>query len=186
MSLVAGTNCGFVTTAPTNDPDGQNNVLMDNYVRAIKDTSPSNAVKITEIGWWCDTDSEEVNFEVGIYTHDSVNNEPEDVVGSIDTTNAKGTTSGWKKCTGLNISISPNTIYWIGIQLDNPYTSTYTNNGGASLDYIFKTDETALPDPTWDIGGTINSTGISIYAVYENGSSLSNISSIQGVQSITI
>ncbi len=161
MALVKGTNCGFVTTAPTADPGGTNWVL-DTYAYGFKDVAPAGAAKVTEIGWWCDNATEAADYDVGIYSHDAVNNRPNGLIG-VARNNAKGTTSGWKRVTGLNISISAATTYWIGVQLDNTATNTnynYTGQAGEKDDW--KTSQTSLPDP-W---GTSSGTGADLTAFY--------------------
>lgn len=175
MALVLGTNSGFVTVAPTTDPAGSNGTIVS-AARVTKDTSPSTAVKITEIGWWCDTASNAANFEVGLYAADGVSLPGE--AGTrlfVSATNAKGTTAGWKVVTGLNWTISPSTDYWIGVQLD---TTTATNiniatSGGLGYDTI--TSVTTLPDP-FGGGGTLTDVDgmLAFYAVWQAASS-SNI-----------
>ena len=146
MALVIGTNAGFVTTAPTADPSEPDSA-MDTYVRAIKDTSPVGAVKITEIGWYCDNATQAANFEVGIYDHDSGNDKPLNVVGSLYQTNAKGTGSGWKTVT-VDIDITAETIYWIAVQLDDTATTTFLNTKAPSGERIYiKSPVTGLADP---------------------------------------
>lgn len=168
MAVVLGTNSGFVTVAPTTDPEGTN-AGLDTFSDVTKHTSPATAVKITEIGWWCDTASEEANFEVGLYAADGavVPGEAGTLL-HVSRTNAKGTGAGWKVVTGLNWAISENTAYWIGIQLDNTATTTnynYASSGGAGED--FKGGQTTLSDPYG--GGTISDTNAmtATYAVWE-------------------
>lgn len=177
-ALVFGTSAGFVTTAPTADPEGTNTVV-DYSSYALRATSPANAIKITEIGWWCDTASEAANFEVGIYSDDATFY-PNTVVGSLSQTNAKGTTAGWKKATGLNIEISGNTIYWIAIQLDNTATTTYINYASDSGKTYARTDyQSSLVDPWFDDGFSLNSI-VAIYAVWEAGAPPSSCASLSG------
>lgn len=145
MGLTLGTNCGFVTEAPTDDP-AESPYTQDSYTSATKDTSPADAATITEIGWYCSGSSEEANFEVGIYDDDSG---PDNLLDGEDRTNAKGTTEGWKRCTGLNISISSSTAYWIAVQCDNTATSTGIDsaNIGGSGAYSDSDGTTTLQDP---------------------------------------
>ena len=126
MALVLGTNCGFVTTAPTADPWGSDTYLADKYARALRDVAPSGAIKITEIGWWCDSTTEESNFEVGVYSDNSETQQPLNLLAGASQTNAKGTTSGWKKAT-VNITITEGTTYWIAFQLDDTTNTTVDN-----------------------------------------------------------
>ena len=130
MALVLGTNCGFVTVAPTTDPsDGAK--IMDAVTWGIRDTTPAILTKITEVGWYCDNaTATNANFEVGLYSHDAVNNCPGALLFS-DIVNEKGTTAGWKTVT-VDWDIVPETIYWIAVQLDNTSSQTNTNyTGGA-------------------------------------------------------
>ena len=166
MALVKGTNSGFVLVAPSGDP-AESDYGIDTKARAIKDTSPIGAIKITEIGWYCGNATQEANFEVGIYTHNVGDDNPEAVVGSLSQTNAKGTNAGWKRVTGLNISITEETIYWIALQLDDTATATLLNrktSPGDKQDYI--NTQTELSSP-W---GASTGTGdylLSLYAVVE-------------------
>jgi len=163
MALVEGTNCGFVTSAPSADPTASSNPI-DNYARVSKFTSPAGAITVTEIGWWCDGATEEANFEVCIYDHDAGNDKAKDIVG-VSRTNAKGTTSGWKKATGLSISITGNTIYWIGVQLDDVATETRTNYDSQSYRWgVTASGATTLPDP-WD-GSAESNALMAFYAIY--------------------
>ncbi|UCE06514.1 MAG: hypothetical protein JSW07_00280 [bacterium] len=167
MALSLGTNCGFVTEAPEADPDGSA-AATSGRSRVLKDTSPATAIKVTEIGWWADNATQEANFEVAIYNADGVvvPGEAGTMVDS-DTTNAKGTDAGWKRCTGLNISIESSTDYWIAIQCDFTVTSTnidYSSSGGSGYDYK---SEGTLNDP-YGGGALADADGmLAIYAVWE-------------------
>ena len=168
MALVLGTNCGFVTTAPTADPAGGGARNIDNDAAVIRSTSPANAGKITEIGWWKNTDSEESNFEVGLYDTDGDSG----VAGTlleVSRTNAKGTGTGWVAAS-VDWTITANKIYWIGLQVDNTATSLQIDtqaSGGSGYDAL-GAGQTTLPNPFG--GGTFltDSNGmIAIYAVVE-------------------
>ena len=167
MALTLGTNCGFVSTAPTADPAGSNSII-DGQGIALRDTSPSTAIRIVEVGWWCDTASEAANFEVGLYAADGaiVPNE----AGTrlfVEAINAKGTTAGWKVVSGLNWTISSSTTYWIAIQCDAVDTTTNDNqnvSGGSGFDKQLLSN---LPNP-WGSGTIDDTDGIAaVYAVWE-------------------
>lgn len=165
MALVKGTNCGFVLAAPTGDPN-ETASTVDNAAQALKDTAPVGAVKVTEIGWYCQNETEEANFEVGIYEHNVGDDNPEVLVGKAGT-NAKGTGLGWKKATGLNIAITAEQIYWLAVQLDNTATATAldgANDAGEKIDV--KQAQATLTDP-WAVSSATYGQRISIYAVYE-------------------
>lgn len=164
MALVKGTNCGFVTAAPHADPYGDDYVC-DAVAVAFKDTAPEGAVKVVEIGWYCDNATEESNFEVAIYDHNTDDNNPEAVVG-WDQTNAKGTGSGWKRCTGLDIAITAGSTYWLAMQLDNVDTPTNINlaaDAGEKVDVDGAV--AALKDP-WGVSDASYGQLASIYAIY--------------------
>jgi len=167
MALVKGTNCGFVTVAPSEDPAGGSSaVIIDTRARAVKDTTPVGAIKVTEIGWWADNATQEADFDVGIYSHDAGSNVPNALIGSSKN-NAKGTDSGWIKKTGLDISITAETIYWIGVQLDNTATQTnidYETKVGELAKY--KSSQTSLPD-SWGSSDGGAAALIAAYAVIE-------------------
>lgn len=172
MALVIGTNCGFVTVAPTSDPSGDGDDTMSTRALALKDTSPSGATKITEIGWWSSNATEEGNFEVGIYDHNVGDDEPENLLSGVSRTNAKGTNAGWKVVTGLNITISPETIYWLGVQLDS--TATFTdidkNSSIPGERWVGIISQTGLPNPWGTSSFTIDNSLVAIYAKIETPS----------------
>ena len=163
MALTLGTNCGFVSTAPSADPT-DTNAVIDDRSWAIKHTSPATAGRITQVGWWCDTASQEANFELGLYS-DAGAGEPEARL-EVSATNAKGTGAGWKTAT-VAWNISPSTVYWIAAQLDNVATATSTNiagsgGGGSSV----KLSQSALP-ADWGAGDTNDADNmVAIYAVW--------------------
>ena len=163
MAVVIGTNAGFVNSAPTADPAGSA-TTMDRSGRATQHTSPTGAVLVTEIGWYCDNATEAADYEVGIYTDDTGNNRPLDLVGK-STGNAKGTDAGWKVVSGLSIPISGDTIYWVAVQLDNTITTTnmnYGNNSGVS--HTFDNFPTTLLDP-WNYEISYSNASAAFYAL---------------------
>ena len=171
MALALGTNSGFVSTAPTSDPGGLGQ-FWDNYAHVTKDTSPSTAGKITEIGWYSRDISEEANFEVGLYAADGayVPGEAGTLIHS-SRTHAKGTTAGWKTAT-VNWTISPDTAYWLGVQVDDTTTATIgisSLTDGSGFDR--RSGQTTLPEPFG--GATISDTdGMeAIYAVWTTSDS---------------
>ncbi len=166
MALVLGTNCGFVTSRPFSDPVADE-TTVDGRAQTIKDTSTSSSIRITEIGWWCDTATGHANYEVGIYSDDATG-EPNLILFS-DTTNAKGLTAGWKRAMGLDWVLNANTIYWIAIQLDETMPLTKSNRrttGGPG--YAYKSGRSTLPSPDWLSNTGAQPTGMyGIYALYE-------------------
>ena len=51
MALTLGTNCGFVTVAPTANPNGNQTQTVDNLAWAHAHTAPATGT-VTEVGWW--------------------------------------------------------------------------------------------------------------------------------------
>jgi len=167
MGLVVGTNCGFCENSPSNDPDSNPWTNADNSAKGMKDTSPATAAKVVEIGWWCDTATEAADYEVAIFTHDVGNNRPDALVGK-SSGHAKGTGAGWKKVTGLNISIDPSTIYWISSACEDTAALTWTDiEATAGHYYCYSTNET-VPDP-WDPTPSASEYALAYYAVWEAG-----------------
>lgn len=173
MAVAYGVSAGFCEARPSDDPAGTNGTL-DGRARAVKDTCPASATTVTEIGFWCDQNTEESNFEVGIYTHDSGNNRPGNLLAGYSQTNAKGTTSGWKYSTGLSIDVSSyqSQTLWICIQLDDTATTTSLNTSNvAGADNHYKTVQTTLPSPWGATEATGTDVVASIYALYSTGAS---------------
>ena len=167
MALVLGTNCGFVTTAPTADPTGQAQYTIDNSGRAVKVVT-TDAITITEIGWYCPVATEESNYEVGIYSDKSTPSVPETLL-EVSRTNAKGTDAGWKVVTGLNWALAASTSYWLAVQVDNTATTTTIDNQqNLSDSYIISQDTSlsTLPD-TWVAASAYTKELLAIYAFYE-------------------
>lgn len=166
MALTIGTNCGFVTSAPVDDPDGGLTVDVEYRSRALKVTSPATAVKIVEVGWWCDTANNTANFEMGLYDDNS--GAPKNRL-YVNNTNNKGTTAGWKRVT-VDWEIDPSTVYWIAMQLDNTST-TRTDRTSSSTSYAYTAygSTTSLDDPF--PSHSISTSGpIAFYAVWEAAS----------------
>ena len=165
MALVLGTNCGFVSAAPSVDPGGSD-YEFDGRAAALKAVSPATATKVTEIGVWIDNATEEANLEFAIYTHNVGDDEPEAIVsGKINI--AKGTSAGWKK-QSCNIAISPETIYWIAAQLDSTATNSNANYGDDTGEkWDVKTSQTELTDPWGTSTVTYDNKIFGVYAVWE-------------------
>ena len=165
MTLIEGVNCGFVSVAPTEDPDGGTSTDIDWVSRAMKAETSTDQILI-EIGWYCVNASEESDFDIAIYEHDAEDNEPGDSVLMIRD-NAKGTTLGWKRITGLNIELSANTTYWLAVQLDNTATRTDIDLEIDESEELHRQSwQTELPDPWGDTENLGESTHLmAIYAV---------------------
>lgn len=160
-----GDDMGFCAAAPTSDPAGSTS-NFDSKCNAVKDTTSSDFNQVTEMGWWCNNATEAADFQVGIYSHDAVNDEPDALLqtsGDI----AKGTTSGWKTSGSLTWSLSASTTYWVAAQLDNTATTTQIDKGSGARIADAGT-QSSLPDPFGSIVEYDNS-GRCIYAEYDTG-----------------
>lgn len=174
MVLVKGTNCGFVTEAPTSDPGGGNIVNSYNYAKATRDTTPASTITIKEIGFYIDNDTSDGDCEVGIYTNDGTNLIPKDLVGKSDPF-SKGTGAGWRKAT-VDIKLNASTIYWIAAQVDGTSEDPVFNWGSVTgaREAINNVGLDYLPD-TWTNGSEYSDTAVAIYALYEAAPTGKNI-----------
>lgn len=171
MAIVIGTSAGFVSSAPTGDPNGGSSTTQDTTSRALKDTAPVGSGRITEIGWYCNNATPESNFEVGLYSHDAGNDVSLNRL-YVDNTNAKGTGLGWKTV-AVDWEITAETIYWLAIQLDNTTPNSnidYETTGGRTS---IMTGQSSLLNP-WVSGG-ITTYIMAIYAVWDSGITYSEL-----------
>lgn len=166
MAIEIGVNAGFVTTAPTSDPEGASSFFLSDDAFLVEDICPSNAVKINEIGIYLSVgDSNSPNWEVAIYDQSSL--EPENIIGTKSTATLSSG-AGWKKMTGLNIDVSSfqNQTLYIGFQMDASIGSPTMDRSGTGQGTTFLNfNITNLPDP-WITSGT-TSRVFATYAVYE-------------------
>lgn len=162
MALALGTNVGFVSTAPSTDPAGGDTTIDGSSV-VVKDTSPSNAVKITEIGWYRGSGTNTANFEIALYS-DSAG--VADARLYVDNTNSSSS-GGWITV-AVDWAISPSTAYWLGLQMD-AHTGSSTvdsaTSGGSGTDV--RTSQTTLNNP-YGGGAVADADGMyAIYALYQ-------------------
>ncbi|MFH1895449.1 MAG: MopE-related protein, partial [archaeon] len=120
--LVEGTNYGFVTIAPTADPDGAGESAINSRMRAFKIVAPEDAT-ITEMGFYVNAVSEETNCQLGIYSHDAINDRAATRL-AYSGDFAKGITAGWKTAT-VDYEFTLGTTYWLAVQCDNTATATF-------------------------------------------------------------
>ena len=162
-AVVAGTNAGFVSSAPSADPEGSTSSNWDDRIRAAKHTAPAGATAITSVGAYIVNATEAANMEIGIYADSA--GYPGELLGKVEF--AKGTTAGWKTA-NLSLSITAGTDYWIGLQIDDTATRTdgdvtYSSGDGYRPD----SDDnlTALPNP-FTASLTATTDLYALYAVY--------------------
>ena len=160
MALALGTNSGFVTVAPTADPAGSG-TFIDGLSVVTKHTSPANSVLITSIGWYRESGTNTANWEIALYS---------DVAGvasarlAVDATNSTSS-NGWLT-TAVSWAITPNTAYWLALQMDAHSGSSGVDiaaSGGAGYDTL--ASQTTLNDP-YGGGAVANANGMAaIYAL---------------------
>lgn len=133
-ALIPGTNCAFVQTIPTADPEAIRGLLiLDNRIACYKYTAPTGCAKITRIGYWVDSDSEPAGSEVGIYAADGTHYTgsgydyyfPGTKLTGSDC--GKGAYDGWVTSSTIGLDVTAGTDYWIVVQLDDTVTTTYGN-----------------------------------------------------------
>lgn len=158
MAVVLGTSSGFVTAAPSADPNGTG-VTIDGSSVVTKDTSPANSVLITSVGWYRATGTNAANWEIALYS------ESAGVAStrlSVDATNSNAA-SGWLTA-AVSWAITPNTAYWLAVQMDAHTGSSTIDSaasGGAGSDVL--TSQTTLNDP---YGGGAVADADGMYAIY--------------------
>ncbi len=158
MALALGTNVGFVTTAPTADPAGANTTIDGSSV-VVKHTTPSDALRITQIGWYRGSGTNTANFEIALYS------ESAGVAATrlfVDATNSSSA-GGWITV-AVDWAVSPSTAYWLGLQMD-AHTGSSTvdsaTSGGSGTDVL--TSQTTLNNP---YGGGAVADADGMYAIY--------------------
>ncbi len=173
MPLEVGVSAGFVIDSPGDDPDDSSS-NVDGVVLACRHTSPAGANKITELGWWQDwAINSPGEYNMGVYADDG------DAPGALITPQSSGqittdSTLAWFKYAGLDIEITPNTVYWLALGMevlsfpDNVNRTCLAGNPEATgLKYHWGgTPDGVLPDPFVSSGSNENISW-TIYAKYE-------------------
>jgi len=175
MALVLGTNCGFVETAPTNDPNGTSNYSLYDHLLATKHISPSSAISITQIGFWRGSTytGSDFNFKVGIYSDDDTG-EPNVLLYESDLIDGSNSENQWFY-TDIDFEIDPDTIYWIVIAIDvltggQRIQWDEASSGGSGFATKDISGQGATFPSDWGSSSTTDSDGmIAIYAVWEEG-----------------
>ena len=174
MSLVLGTNSGFVTSAPTADPEGIGSAI-DANARVTKHTSPAGATNITEVGWWRDTGTNTANWEIGLYAADGAT-VPGEAGTRLYVDNSNSSSSGGWLTVTVDWTITENTVYWLGVQMDAHAGSSTIDaaaSGGAGIDSL--TTQNTLPNP-FGGGALLDADGMyAIYALVETANKSINV-----------
>ena len=135
MALAKGTNCGFVTVAPTADPD-DGALSAAAKALCLQDVSPVGSYKVTAIGWYQARASGggATPYNAGIYGHDSENDRPGTLLATQQSGQAcTADTEGWYAYTGLDIPLVSGTTYWIAVGLGQVGgNANYDGSGSAA------------------------------------------------------
>jgi hypothetical protein len=140
MALVKGTNCGFVSSAPSVDPNGTSDPIAG-YQTAFKDVAPAGNNNVTELGWYeSATTFTGAAYSMGIYSHDATGDgRPNALIATQSTGNSTTTdTSQWYKYSGLSIPVTGGTTYWIALAFPSTGANSrtdYTNSAGDQQNY---------------------------------------------------
>lgn len=161
MALVNGTNFGFVTTAPVDDPGGSL-LQYDNYAYYVRATAPADGI-VTEIGMWTNTIIANAPADVALYDDNS--DTPNNLVGSVTETTVGAAANNWLRVSGLEINITKSTVYWIAFQVDNVPSSKYSDGTtDAAEKYYYDSGSVGLVEPAITDGSYGRS--FAIYALY--------------------
>lgn len=162
MVVTLGTSAGFCLASPSADPDGTNDNTLDGNKISMRFQAPADAVKITEIGWWCEADPESADYDVGLYDHDAVNDTPGLILVKADDITIDG--PGWKKLTGLNIEVTGNTYYWVATSIPN---TTEVTQGNYELEESNRYVAGLVGDlpADWD-GENVDSNNVTLFSFY--------------------
>jgi hypothetical protein len=159
IGLIVGTNCGFVLVAPTSSPSA-NVVDADSFTQAGKFTAPAGSISLTEIGFYIDNTPSSGNYRVGIYANNS--GAPGALLASAVAT---AVVHGWNRA-AVSYSITPGTIYYLAVQLDNTDVMNTLYADSITEDNPFRSGQTSLADPFGTPSFTLYRTP-GIYGLYE-------------------
>lgn len=161
-ALVLGTNCGFVLSAPTADPEGIG-LSMSSRVVALRVTVPADADTITQVLWFLEA-SDDDTINMGLYTNDVGNENPEARI-YIGTPFSKGTDAGWKsQNVSWDVSIYQSQIMWIAGLNGTGVTDTNYTADEAGERWV-RYSSSVLPNPWTDTTANADSL-LAICVVY--------------------
>jgi len=145
MALVIGTNCGFVTVAPTTNPD-VGGLPIDYYARATKFTSPVGEQTITEMGWFLNGNPGDPGeeWQLGIYNDNG--GKPGTLLASA--TGIIGVAATWQVASSFEYVVASETDYWLAAvqAASSPQTDcAWFETGGDDYSLDLNTDTLANP-----------------------------------------
>ena len=163
MAIVTGTNAGFVSIAPSVDPDGNSSDIA-NRANGVKATSPTGDYKVTELGWYQPNPANGAfDWEMALYSDDAGNNRPNVIIGSKITGTLTASTEGWNSG-AVDISLSSATTYWLVVQVDG---GNYDAAASGGLYLSILVSQTTLPSPYGPPTVNIINNNAAFYAKYE-------------------
>jgi hypothetical protein len=184
-------NSGFQTSSPT----GRHGATMDgalaNQIRAQKYVcGGAGTQEITEIGAWVSAVVATTGvFRLAIFTHDSVNDNPDTMVANSESAELSHNTETPTKKShtyGTKPQLTGGTTYWIVIFYGDANINTDRNSTGGSLVYEYTPTYPTWPAAdSWDafLDGTAD---LGIYAVYQAVAPSTSIKTVLGVAKASV
>lgn len=168
MAVVIGTNAGFVTSAPSADPEVIATVF-DGQARMWLFTSPAgDNNQITSMGAYISTadaggDDRDLYFLV--YEDNGSQTAPGNL--AFSTTITRGAGIGWKTVSGLEWAITASTNYWLGVAMASHAGSTAVDQDSAGSQKVRAETSWTTPSDPWGGASTgdDSNTG-AVYAIY--------------------
>lgn len=164
MAVVEGTNCGFLTTAPTTDPGNPDSRTIKQVCNGAKFTAPANGT-ITEVGYWQEAGQVigPPNMDLGVFSDDGTGLSPDEQLDSTGIISRPNFNNYW--CSGaVSVPITSGTVYWIAVNVGNtlqPITIGLDNSQN-TYSYVEKNQNPPLPDP-W---GSSDFDGVGLCCIY--------------------
>lgn len=170
MAVAIGISAGFCASTPTADPTGSP-YTVDGQQIATVDTSPSGSNEVTELGFYqSQFNNDAAEYSCGLYSHDAVNDRPNALISSQSTgQSTTASTQGWYAYTGLSISLTASTTYWVAVgmeavsaanNLDFSGTGKFRQNNHVESSPSFLSDPFGSPESSFSVIA-------SIFAKYE-------------------
>ena len=168
MVLVDGTNCGFVTSAPSADPEATNSEGKD-LAKCSRFQAPANGT-ISEIGFYVEEDGagESRTMEVGIYEDNE--GEPAALLEK-NTIVTDGSDNLWIKNSDFSTAIVSGAYYWLAFCDEDTATKLTLNGTELGYENRYEQNLNSL-EANWDTANDSTSTYSSaIYALYTESNS---------------
>ncbi len=164
--LTKGTNCGFVTSAPSADPNTGVTEITDAKAVALKDTTPSDVTGITEIGFWLDSATIQTgeDWTIALFNHDAGNDEPNVRLFVGTPTDINNQVEVWKSESGVGFSPDASTTYWIAEHITSMTGTANVDIESSAGDRYSEDPSASMPSP-WGVATNTDDFLVAIYAV---------------------